>query len=225
MIKIGLSHYGSKIQNYIDWIVGYAPSIEIVKLSHEHNSAKDLLECSSLLLPGGGDLNPRMYRQDNSQGLSKKIDEERDRFESELFNLALSNKKTILGICRGLQIANVLLGGTLFQDISNHKSTTGDLKTDLIHDIKIEEKSLLFDITKSITGNVNSSHHQAVDTVAVELKVTSRCSDGIVESLEWKDNSDKAPMLLVQWHPERIIDREQNCFSRDILKWFINIQK
>lgn len=225
MIKIGLSSYGTKIQNYIDWIKSFDQSIEIVKLTHGNNSPQILLDCTSLLLPGGGDIDPTLYGGDNSEGLSKKIDNERDRFESELFDLAVSNQKPVLAICRGLQLANVHLGGTLFQNIPNHKSEESDSNLELVHDIRVEEKSLLFEITKNITGNVNSSHHQAVNSVAAKLKVTSRSIDGIIESLEWRDNSGRSPMLLLQWHPERMIDREQNSFSKNILEWFINIQK
>jgi len=225
MIKIGLSYYGSKIQNYIDWTKSFDRSIEIVYLSHENNSPQIILECTSLLLPGGGDIDPTLYGEDNSEGLSKKIDNERDKFESDLFDLAVSNQKPVLAICRGLQLANVHLGGTLFQNIPDHKSEESDSNLELVHDIKVEEKSLLFDITKNKTGDVNSSHHQAVNSLASKLIVTSRSIDGIIESLEWRDNSGRSPMLLVQWHPERMIDREQNSFSKNILEWFINIQK
>ncbi len=222
MSKIGLSYYGSKIQNYVDWILNYDPSIEIVKLSHEKNSANDILKCSALLLPGGGDADPKLYGQDNSHGLSKKIDEKRDAFESELFKLAIANKVPVLGICRGLQIVNVFLGGTLFQDIPDHKSEDSNSTDDLVHQINVDEKSLLFRLTKNITGDINSSHHQAVEKIANELQVSSTSNDGMIESLEWKDCLNKSPMLLVQWHPERMIDREQNCFSKKILEWFIN---
>ncbi|MBU2446359.1 MAG: gamma-glutamyl-gamma-aminobutyrate hydrolase family protein [Bacteroidetes bacterium] len=225
MIKIGLSYYGSKIQNYINWLKSFDQSIEIVKLSYGINSPQILLECTSLLLPGGGDIDPTLYGEDNSEGLSKKIDNERDKFESVLFDLAVSNQKPVLAICRGLQLANVHLGGTLFQDIPDHKSEESDSNLEIVHSIKVEEKSLLFDITKNKTGNVNSSHHQAVNSVAPELKVTSMSNDGIIESLEWRDNSGRSPMLLIQWHSERMIDREQNYFSKNILEWFINIQK
>ncbi|MBM4175854.1 MAG: gamma-glutamyl-gamma-aminobutyrate hydrolase family protein [Ignavibacteria bacterium] len=222
MIKIGLSYYGSKIQNYIEWISVNYPSVEIANLSHDFSSANDLLKCSALLLPGGGDVHPNFYGHDNSHGLSKKIDEKRDAFESELFKHAIESKMPVLGICRGMQIVNVFLGGTLSQDIPNHRSKDNNSSSDLVHNINVEKKSLLFKLTNNKTGNVNSSHHQAVDKVASDLRITSTSSDGIIESLEWKDDSNKSPILLVQWHPERMIDREQNYFSKNILEWFIN---
>ncbi len=225
MIKIGLSYYGSKIKNYIDWILQYDSFIQIVQLNHSKSIAKDLTNCTSLLLPGGSDINPELYGQNNSKGLSKNIDKERDNFESELLEIALSNKLPVLGICRGLQIANIHLGGTLHQDISNHRKTDSESSSDITHEINVDEESFLINLTNSKKGVVNSSHHQCVDKIADDFQASSYSIDKIVESLEWKDSSNKSPLLLVQWHPERMLDREENDFSKKILQWFINIQK
>jgi putative glutamine amidotransferase len=222
-VKIGLSYYGSKIQNYVDWLKSYSDEIEIVKLCHSSNLPEDLVGCSGLLLPGGVDINPENYFQVNT-GLSKVNDESkvRDKFERELIDIALKNHLPILGICRGFQLVNVHLGGTLFQHIENHRD--GEGKKDLIHKVKVNRESKLFSLVNSEEGIVNSSHHQAVDKISDELIATAYSEDGIVEALEWKDEVNKSPLLLVQWHPERMIERDENPFSKEILNWFIKCQ-
>ncbi|NPV11054.1 MAG: gamma-glutamyl-gamma-aminobutyrate hydrolase family protein [Ignavibacteria bacterium] len=222
-VTIGLSYYGSKILNYIDWLKSSSDQVEILKLHHSTNKPEDLLKCNSLVLPGGVDINPENYNQEN-KGLSK-IDEEskiRDKFERELIDVALKNNMPILGICRGFQLVNVHLGGTLFQHIDNHRNSDND--EDLTHSVKVNRNSQLFEIVNLEEGLVNSSHHQAIDKVSDYLVASAFSEDGIVEALEWKDKSIKSPLLLVQWHPERMKDRNENPFSKEILNWFINCQ-
>lgn len=222
-VTIGLSYYGSKIQNYIDWLKSFSKNVEILNLHHLANKAEDLLKCNSLLLPGGVDIHPQNYNQENI-GLSKVTDvsEVRDKFERELIEVALKNNLPILGICRGFQIVNVHLGGTLIQHLDNHSnSNSGE---DLVHKVKVKTDSELFRIVNAEEGLVNSSHHQAIDKISDDLIATAYSEDGIVEALEWKDKSNKSPLLLVQWHPERMKDKNKNPFSKEILRWFIKCQ-
>lgn len=221
-IKIGLSNYGSKIHFYIDWLNSFPSKIEIVKLHHSTSEAEELLNCTGLLLTGGSDINPKIYGQTNNLNLSTKIDDSRDEFEIKLLDIALKNKLPILGICRGLQLVNAHLGGSLLQHIYNHKNTENE--EDLIHQISVVENSYLFNIVKIQSGVVNSSHHQAVDKVAKDLVVSAQSDDGIIEALEWIDKTNRAPLLLVQWHPERMKDINENPFSKEILNWFIKCQ-
>lgn len=221
-ITIGLSCYGSKIDNYINWLKLTDHSPVIVKLNHNNSKPEDILNCTSLLLTGGGDLHPNLYNQENHDNLSKGIDDERDRFEISMLRFALERKMPILGICRGLQLVNVFLGGTLFQHIYGHRDS--NKSEDKTHEIKVSQNSLLYSITKLENGVVNSSHHQAIDKIAAGLRVSSRSSDGIIESLEWEDPNGKSPLLLVQWHPERMIGKEENPFSKGILNWFLKCQ-
>jgi len=221
-IKIGLSYYGSKIQNYIQWLTSSPEQIEIVELNHSNNSPEELLKCTGLLLTGGQDINPEIYNQTNDRGLSKNISEERDKFERELLDIALKNNISILGICRGLQITNAHLGGSLFQHIDNHRNESSS--EDLEHSVEIFENTFLERIVKQKNGIVNSAHHQAVDKVAESLRVSAISNDGIVEALEWKVPENKSPLLLVQWHPERMKNKNENPFSKEILNWFINCQ-
>ncbi|MCX8009955.1 MAG: gamma-glutamyl-gamma-aminobutyrate hydrolase family protein [Ignavibacteria bacterium] len=223
MIKIGLSYYGNKINNYIDWIKSYSFEAEIFKLHHELNNLSELKNCTSLLLPGGGDIDPEIYGADNTQHLSKNIDRNRDLFEIDLIKYAVELQIPILGICRGLQIVNVCFEGTLKQHIMDHRSSNQN--EDLTHWINVEYNSLLYSITNSIMGKVNSSHHQCIDKIGENLRPISYSNDGVVEALEFKDSSNMPPTLLVQWHPERMEDRNENPFSYNLLKWFMNTQK
>lgn len=221
-IKIGLSYYGSKIQNYINWLISSPQNIEIIELNHLNNSPDELLKCTGLLLTGGQDINPAIYNQSNEKGLSRNIDDNRDKFERELIDLALKNEIPLLGICRGLQLTNAHLGGSLFQHIDNHRSV--DSSSDLEHSIEIFENSYLAKIVNQKFGIVNSAHHQAVDRVAEDLKISAKSIDGIVEALEWKNPENKSPLLLVQWHPERMKNKNEEPLSKEILNWFINCQ-
>ncbi len=221
-VKIGLSFYGSKIQNYINWLKSFPLDIEIFELHHSNNSPDDISTCTGLVLTGGQDINPEIYNQSNEKGLSRNIDDSRDTFERNLLDAALKYNLPVLGICRGLQLVNAHLGGSLFQHIENHRNEISE--NDIEHGIEVVENSLLHQIVNLRSGIINSSHHQAVDRIAEDLKVSATSFDGIIEALEWKEPENKSPLLLVQWHPERMKDKNDNPFSKEILNWFIKCQ-
>lgn len=221
-VKIGLSFYGSKIYNYVHWLKSLPFDIEIIELHHSNNSPDEVSNCTGLVLTGGHDIDPSIYNQTNEKGLSRNIDNLRDKFEREILDVALKNQIPVLGICRGLQLVNAHLGGSLFQHIDYHKNEI--FVEDLEHPIEVIEDSFTYQIVKQKSGVVNSSHHQAVDKVADDLKVSAYAIDGIIEALEWKNPVGKSPLLLVQWHPERMKDKEENPFSKEILSWFIKCQ-
>ena len=117
-----------------------------------------------------------------------------------------------------MQFVNTYLGGSLYEDLEsynfkNHRSSD--------HQIKIVEDSLLFNIANQNIGNINSHHHQAVRNLAEELRASSFSDDGVVESAEWKNYKQKQFMILVQWHPEKMID-DSNPMSKNIRENFIN---
>ena len=120
------------------------------------------------------------------------------------------NGKTVkipmLGICRGLQIANVYFKGTLIPDLQKITGVCHSKKEgyDQTHTLRVEKNSCLRTILNSEKGVVNSAHHQAADKIGKQLIVTARAEDGTVEAIEWKNPKGKSFMLLVQWHPERI---------------------
>ncbi|MBR6115611.1 MAG: gamma-glutamyl-gamma-aminobutyrate hydrolase family protein [Oscillospiraceae bacterium] len=153
-----------------------------------------------LLLPGGGDVAPARYGQENDGSFS--IDEALDALQIDLFLAFMVMGKPILGICRGIQVINVALGGTLVQDIRTGliHSRTGE--TDSVHPITAAEGSILGELYGQ-RFSVNSSHHQAVGIPGRGFRVTARSDDGTAEAAE----HETLPILGVQFHPERM------CFS------------
>ena len=160
-----------------------------------------------LLLTGGGDILSLAYGEE-PHITSNYQDPTRDTNEVALTNAAIERGVPILGICRGLQLLNVAMGGTLIQDIPSQvpnaiKHYGAGLTTTLLHSIDIESDSLLAQVLKSQKMAVNSYHHQAAKDIAPGLKINSRAKDGVIEGLE---SADGKPILSVQFHPEEIAD-------------------
>ena len=224
MIKIGVSFSETKYPNYPAWIGDEDAGIEVVELSWEKQNLDDLHLCRGLLLTGGLDMDPWFYDPQllNYPNQPKEWNRSRDEFELELFGLAQALKMPVLGICRGLQLINIALGGTLIMDLEldgqqNHRNMEG---IDYIHSILLSENTLLKSVCGITEGIVNSAHHQAIDRVAESLLVNCFSDDGIIEGIEWKEKRDRPPMLCVQWHPERIQNKESNPLSQNIKEWF-----
>jgi putative glutamine amidotransferase len=158
-----------------------------------------------LLFSGGGDINPSAYQTANVH--SAGIDEQRDRFELALFNAAIQRDMPILCICRGIQVANVALGGTLIQDIAadfsdkieHRQHKCGFSPSDKSHQVDIEPGSRLHDVYGTTQIETNSIHHQALKDVAPDLVVIGRAPDGVIEAV---DRPASTWFLGVQWHPE-----------------------
>jgi putative glutamine amidotransferase len=154
-----------------------------------------------LLLMGGTDINPALYRAEAATETDSP-DDGRDEIEWRLIDEALAKDLPILAICRGLQILNAHHGGTLVQHLpptSGHDVETEN-KGLPAHEILIDEASLLGRIAGTSKWPVNSRHHQAADRVGDGLRVVARAvEDGTVEALE---QPDKRFLLAVQWHPE-----------------------
>ena len=153
--------------------------------------------CDGLLLTGGADLDPALYGEEILND-SVNINAERDDFELALFHAFWEWGKPVLGICRGCQLINVALGGTLYQDLAAQK---GLVHSDpaLRHEVSVEGDSVLGRLfgTRFL---VNSTHHQAVKDTAPGLRVTARSKEGLVEAFE----HETLPVLATQFHPERL---------------------
>lgn len=150
-------------------------------------------DCDGLLVPGGADVDPIHYGQINTASVG--IDPDRDRDELALIRRFCDLGKPILGICRGHQILNVALGGTLIQDIPGHTQLEG---CDRIHPVRA-----LHPFLQDLYGDhfvVNSSHHQAVDRLGAGLSATCVSDEGFVEGII----HDSGRVIGVQYHPERI---------------------
>ncbi|MFZ7128537.1 MAG: gamma-glutamyl-gamma-aminobutyrate hydrolase family protein [Desulfobacterales bacterium] len=167
-----------------------------------------------LLLAGGPDVAPSEYGQTDHPAL-RKVTSERDRVERRLLEWALRDRKPILCICRGIQMLNVVCGGTLWQDIA--AQAPGAFKHDmypdfppqyLCHEVDIDPETRLSAICKADRIRVNSLHHQAVNRVGRGLRVTARAPDGVVEALE---HSGERWLMAVQWHPEWLVEQEETA--------------
>lgn len=165
--------------------------------------AKELLGLGdALLLTGGGDVSPAAYGGDHASAKIYGIDEDRDRLERALVLEARRQGLRVLAICRGIQILNVALGGTLVADLeeagyANHSLT--DQEYVYAHPVAIAPHSRLAALLPGVTM-ANSLHHQAIDRLAPGLEVVARSPDGVIEGVEADG------VLGVQWHPERLID-------------------
>ncbi len=175
--------------------------------------------CDGLLLTGGEDIHPSWYGADPSPLLSPPS-QERDLFELALFAVARQRGLPILGICRGIQLINVALGGTLFQDLPSERPSSVDhspsgSRNSRSHAIRLEPGSRAAAALDATSIMVNSLHHQAIRDLAPGLVASGWTDDGLIEAAETR--KDASWILAVQWHPEEMhTDRrapERGLFS------------
>ena len=223
-MKIGLTYTGEerKHQNYVNWLKG-TDDIEIVKLSAEDKNLDTLNNCDALVLSGGIDIDPAITRGSTDYpNRPERFQPERDSFEKALYKQAIENNLPVLGICRGMQLVNVLEGGTLIEDLGTrngrHKK---EGITDKAHRVEINSGTLLHEIVNTEKGDINSAHHQAIDKLGPALQSNSVSDDGTIEGLEWKDKTGKPFLLCVQWHPERMFQFPGSPLSVNIRNRFI----
>ena len=234
-IVIGITDC-SKWENYARWF-RELPYVELIKLTYKENNFSDIQKCDGIVLSGGEDVHPKFYNKPEYLSIlnPEEIKQERDEFELKLIEKTLKQKKPLLGICRGLQIANVYFGGTLIPDIpgagkSSHSKVQACLPLyshsygrqgyDKLHLVNISDDSILKNFIGKDRGEVNSAHHQSAAVIAGDLKVNAVSDDGIIEGMEWKNPGEKPFLLLVQWHPERMKDAE-SPFSKNIRDKFV----
>lgn len=225
LLTIGICFTEAKYANYPAWIQGNDPNIEVVPLSWETQDTAVLQQCHGLLLTGGIDTDPFFYQPDVTEypNMPAQWNRARDEFEITVFNQALELKMPVLGICRGLQLVNIALGGSLVTDIEatgkqNHRAMAGK---DYRHEVILEKQTLLSEIACIGKGEVNSAHHQSIALAANSLLINCFAPENIPEGIEWKDKENKSPLLCVQWHPERIDNKETNPLSKNIRDWFL----
>jgi putative glutamine amidotransferase len=207
-MKIGLTHTGNaeKHEFYVDWLKANE-DIEIIKLSAEDKNLAELNKCDGLVLSGGIDIHPRFYGNDvtNYDRAPETFNEPRDEFEMAAYQLAQENNMPVLGICRGMQLINIIHKGTMLQDLGEKKLVDTHIgNPDKSHLVKIKPGTLLSGIVNNDTAQINSAHHQAIDKLGAGLVVNAISGDGIVEGIERKDPDGKPFLLAIQWHPERM---------------------
>lgn len=209
--------------NYLSWLHRIDPDIEFVKLGYALKNADEVKNVDALILTGGGDVHPSLYGKPEVIELTTEINELRDAFEFDVISKALEADLPILGICRGMQVMNVFLGGTLIPDLPTagyreHSETNGIANRHSIHTVR---DSLLDAIVGHGEFMVNSVHHQAIDQLGRGLMVSATSPEGVIEAAEWILKDRMPFLLLVQWHPERMKDIE-NPFVEKIAIQFLN---
>lgn len=218
--KTGISRCDRNFERYLDWLK--SSDLEYTILDYHKNNFNDIKDCSSLLLTGGDDVFPEFYNDWEDGKDRSQYKPERDGFEFKLFDYAIEHKLPILGICRGLQLINCRLNGSLINDLEtvrnvNHKKYN-DTK-DREHDVIVYRDTLLQTIVKQEKGIINSSHHQAIDRLGEGLMISAKSTDGIIEGIEFSNKNDSPFFLGIQWHPERMADK-MSPFVKNILSIF-----
>ncbi|MCD8380189.1 MAG: gamma-glutamyl-gamma-aminobutyrate hydrolase family protein [Lachnospiraceae bacterium] len=162
----------------------------------------DINDFAGLILPGGSDLDPAFYGQENHD--CRNIRRWLDFAQLNALDAFVKCQKPVLGICKGAQVINVYFGGTLIQDLPDHNHHQAFYinheRKDAHHPARILPGTPLADIFGNDEIIINSAHHQAVDLVAEGLKVCAYSDDGVVEGLCHQN----LPVLALQWHPERM---------------------
>jgi putative glutamine amidotransferase len=230
MKRIGITFTQTNLRNYPAWFrpEDLGSDISLVELSFLHPDKDAMAYCDAFVLTGGVDMDPSFYHGPSEYpNRPDSFCPERDEFETNVYTYAKRMKRPILAICRGMQLVNVAEGGDMIQDLGEDGNAlhrkTGD--TDKRHIIDIIDGSLLQEITGQTMGEVNSAHHQAVDMnkLPPSLRITARSKEGVPEALEYSAGQDHGFMLGVQWHPERMEDRESNPLSFRIRQRFLDI--
>ena len=164
-----------------------------------------LAKLDGIVFSGGPDLDPAEFGE-TVWNETVSIDAVRDRSDLLLARAAMASGKPVLAICRGEQLMNVVLGGTLYQDIPTQVDTI--IKhSGFDHRIGVEKGSVLYDLFGQDSLTVNSSHHQAVKDPAPGIRITAHAPDGIVEAYEYEN------VLAVQFHPERMVQKDDSWLA------------
>ena len=171
-----------------------------------------LAKLDGIVFSGGPDVDPAEYGE-TVWNETVSIDAVRDRSDLLFARAALASGKPVLAICRGEQLMNVVLGGTLYQDIPTQVDTV--IKhSGFDHRIGVEKGSVLYELFGQDSMTVNSSHHQAVKDPAPGINITAHAPDGIVEAYEYEN------VLAVQFHPERMVQTDDSWLA--LFKYFVD---
>jgi putative glutamine amidotransferase len=188
--------------------VGLAGGVPLVlsPLMGPSYAARALDGADGLILTGGEDMDPAWYNAERSP-LCNPPSRERDLFELALFAAARQRELPILGICRGIQVINVALGGTLYQDLPSERPGPVDHnpsgnRTDRTHAVRLLTGSVTAEALGAASVRVNSFHHQAIRDLAPGLVATGWSEDDLIEAVEGAEGQPW--MLAVQWHPEEM---------------------
>lgn len=194
---------------YIDAITMLGGIPLLLPVTGDIGMAAQYIECiDGLLIPGGADVTPGLYGQEPAPQTTY-ILEDQDALECKLIRMARKRSIPTFGICRGMQLMNVVFGGTLCQDIptqyTSHIAHVQDMsiRSQPTHNVNVVSGSLVERLLGTDGLRVNSYHHQAVKKVADGFIVSAIAPDGVIEAMESTDKK----MYAVQWHPEELVTR------------------
>ena len=214
-----------KILNYEDAVRKAGGEPVLLPLADPAKLQAILPALDGFVLPGSpADVEPADYGSAN-RGLSAPADLPREQTDRAILKHAFAEKKPVLAICYGCQLLNVYLGGTLIQDLHAETGTsTAHRKKDITpepaedprHAAAFDPASRLASILGSAQGEINSSHHQAIEKPGKNLSVTAHAGDGTIEGVEWRGDANW--VVGVQWHPERMFG---DAFSERLFADFI----
>lgn len=208
--------------NYVNAVKRVGHEVRVLPYNMDEEACQQMLDgLDVLLFMGGGDIEAKWFGEEQSP-LAGAPNQRRDEFEMLLFKLALQRRLPIMGICRGHQLINIALGGTIYQDLPTEypdPTTRGlaplinhsrpDSEWAGVHDIYINKESRLYQVLQVDKAYVNSTHHQALKDLGRTLRVTATSPDGVIEAIE----SDTYPIAAVQFHPERLAFGDDTLFT------------
>lgn len=212
MKRILIAGYSHLTQNYENalYALGACPytSLHVPKIT-----------CyDGLLLPGGGDIDPKLFGQLNCG--SRTIDPVLDRLQLAILHAFVLSQKPILGICKGMQLINIYFGGDIYQHLDAYQTHQYD-GWDQVHETTACKNSIFYTLYGE-HFTVNSAHHQGVHSPGRNICYTQHCTDGVVEGLV----HNYLPILGVQWHPERMCFHHQRPDTVDgslLLSYFLKM--
>lgn len=228
---IGITTYQSKnaigqltimlMQSYVNAVIqaGGVP-ILIPSLIPETGWEALYARLDGILFSGGGDIGLD-HQPGEPHPRIDDVDSARDAIELKMVRTAALDGKPFLGICRGCQVINVALGGTLYTHLPDQlpnaldHSYPGNMRTVIVHEVKLEEGTHLAEIFGEPIVKVNSLHHQGLKRIAPALRVAGHAPDGLVEAIELPEHPFG---VAVQWHPEWLIDQER---TRNLFRSFV----
>lgn len=196
--------------------VQQAGGVPVLLPPHLDDRALDALwsRLDGLLLTGGGDVDPKLFNEDQRHPTVDGVSEARDRLEIAVTERALHDERPLLAICRGIQVLNVALGGSLHQDIAAETGSTlahsqSAPRDHATHAVKVMgEGTRLGETLGALEVEVNSMHHQAIKRLGRGLREVAWAPDGVIEGVELVPDA-RGFVLGVQWHPEELIARDQ----------------
>ena len=197
-------------QSYVRALVAAGCAPVLIPLIDDQDRLRAIYQrLDGIVFPGGADVAPEEYGEQPMDHLNV-VEPERDRTELTLARWAFEDDLPVLGICRGQQLLNVALGGSLYQDLRHqavtqveHSEAHGQGRAALVHRVRLDPDSRLAQLIDETSIDVNSLHHQAVKSVASRLRVTGKSDDGVIEAVE---SPERRFLIAVQWHPEEIDD-------------------